>query len=220
MMEAAAPSEPWEPRRYDVREARDRRDVFYLVRLWHHYFGTEYEGDLLPMPLGDLLGCSFDSETYLESVGVVAEHEDVQIGGALAVLRTREGAVEQMPSAGFDPVALAGDRNCWLEISAVDPAWRGHGIGRRLFEHRLEWAAEQDVDMVFAFGWERRHGRSSRPLFERYGFVPVGEFPDHYAASRDSCPDCGIWPNDDGTCRCSMTFWALDGGDLEEAGQA
>ncbi|SIS06804.1 hypothetical protein SAMN05421809_3696 [Natronorubrum daqingense] len=31
-----------------VREASGRDDAFYLVRLWHHYFGVEYEANWLP----------------------------------------------------------------------------------------------------------------------------------------------------------------------------
>lgn len=210
---------PADPRPVDVRQVEDREDAFFLARIWHHYFGTEYDSERLPTPIADTLGWPDDDENApLDSYGLVAEHADVQVGGGLAILEDHGGAVDELPEGRYDRHALAGDLNAYLCFSFVDPAWRGRGIGRRLFRERLRWAAAQDVDMVFALGWERRDGRSSRPLFESYDFVPIQQFDDYYATGewpRTSCPDCGIWPGDDGRCRCRTTVWALDGGQID-----
>jgi GNAT superfamily N-acetyltransferase len=195
--------------RWTIDEANGRKDAFYLVRLWHHYFGAEYESNLLPPELAEIAGWTDDDES-VAVCGVIARHEDVAVGGGVASVMDHERAVEEMPEGRFDAEALAGERNVWLWFGVVDPAWRGRGIGRELFERRLQWASDQDASMAFAYGWERRDGRTSRPLFEAYDFVPIQRFEDHYAETRDACPDCGAWPNNDVECRCEMTLWARD----------
>lgn len=203
---------------WTVREANDREDALSLARLWHHYFGTEYEANWLPHPLARIAGwVDADEGRELAVLGLLAEHEDVRIGGALATILDHDDCVEELPDGRYDKDALAGDRNAWLLLGAVDPAWRGHGIGWRLFNRRIEWANEWGADMLFSFGWERREGRGSRPLFEANDFVPVQRFPDRYAETRGSCPDCGSWPNNDRECQCELTLWALD---LQQGGAA
>lgn len=203
------------PRReYTIRKATERRDLWYLARQWHHYFGAEYTATRLPTPLADVLGWVDEEDAPLAVCALVAEHDGVHVGGALATLESHEEIVDELPSGRFDAAALAGNRNAYLVFGAVDKAWRGHGIGRRLFRRRLDWARAHGADMVVSFGWERRKGRTSRPLFEGYGFIPIQQFPGFYASEesgRTSCPDCGVWPSDDAECSCGMTFWALDG---------
>jgi DNA polymerase II large subunit len=53
-------------------------------------------------------------------------------------------------------------------------------------------------------------GRTSRPLFEHFDFVPVERFERLYEGERDVCPVCGVWPSDDRTCRCPGVVWAKD----------
>ncbi|ELY84742.1 GNAT family N-acetyltransferase, partial [Natrinema gari] len=149
------------------------------------------------------------------ALGVIATQErpdgtSVDIGGGLVELLDHDTMVEQLPEGRFERAALAGDLNAMLWFGLVDPAWRGLGIGRALFRKRLEWAQAQGADMVVAWGWERREGRTSRPLFDRYDFVPIQRLPDHYAESRDACPDCGVWPSDDATCEGEAVLWARD----------
>lgn len=204
-------------RTYTVREGEDREDMFYLKWQWDHYFGLDMDGpEYLPLVLADVLGWVDEDEQPIATCTPVAEHERVHIGGAVASLEGHEECVDELPEGHFDGDALAGDRNAWLWLNVVDPNWRGHGIGRDLFEYRLRWARAQGADMVFGYGWER-DGQSSRPLFEGYGFVPVQRFEQFYSdqSTRDSCPDCGVWPDDDRECDCGATLWALDGSDID-----
>ncbi|WP_440767529.1 GNAT family N-acetyltransferase [Natronorubrum sp. DTA7] len=208
-----------EPRVWNIRQADGRTDAFYLVRLWHHYFGVEYEANWLPY--GPYQVAGWDDETEdedeetREACGVIATHgrEDgqaVDVGGGLAELFDHDAMVEQLPDGRFDRDALAGQCNAMLWFGIVDQAWRGYGIGHRLFRARLEWAQARGADMVFSIGWERPEGRTSRPLFEQYDFVPVQRFDGYYRETRDACPDCGVWPNDDRECTCTTTLWARE----------
>jgi len=209
---STAPASGRERECWRVRRADGRDDAFELARVWQHYFGLDYDAGRLPFPLGVIAGWSdsSDEETPIATLGLLAEHHDVRVGVAQATIEDHSVTVDELPDGRFDKDSLAGDRNAWLWFGAVDPAWRGRGIGRRLFEERVQWADAQGADMAFAFGWERKDGPSSRPLFEASDFVPVQEFPDEYQESRTSCPDCGVWETDDNHCECSMTLWALD----------
>jgi len=134
-----------------------------------------------------------DDAAGLDVYAVVAEHDPpdrdgpVHIGGGFATIKSREQTVAELPDGRFDADALAGDRNAWFWFGVVDDAWRGLGLGRRLFEERVQWARDQGADMAFAFGWEHP-GRTSRPLFEAFGFVPVERFKRLYEDERDVCP--------------------------------
>lgn len=202
-----------------LREASGEADAYYLTRLWHHYFGVEYNHDgsrRLPNFPARIAGWTDDDYDEDDVYAVIASHSPptrdgvVRVGAGLVALRDHDEAVAEMPDeCRFDPRALVGDRAAYLVFGAVDPAFRGHGIGYRMFSDRLRWATERGADMVFSFGWERE-GRSSRPLFESFDFVPIEQFSDYYASNRGACPDCGSWPSNDRDCVCAMTFWARD----------
>jgi len=204
-----------------VRPGGGERDAFYLVHLWSRWFGAEYErahrysSGRLPLPLCPVAGWEVDDAAGLDVYAVVAEHDPpdrdgpVHIGGGFATIKSREQTVAELPDGRFDADALAGDRNAWFWFGVVDDAWRGLGLGRRLFEERVQWARDQGADMAFAFGWEHP-GRTSRPLFEAFGFVPVERFKRLYEDERDVCPVCDVWPSDDETCTCSGVVWAKD----------
>ncbi|QIO25487.1 GNAT family N-acetyltransferase [Haloarcula sp. JP-L23] len=207
-------------REWTIRAATDRADVFFLMRQQHHYFGDEYAANRLPRELAELLGWPDEDADGrpLDALGLVAAHGEVAVGGAFATIDTHDVTVEMLPDGPFSNAALAGERNGWLRLNVVDPAWRGRGIGHALFDARLDWLAARDPDMVFAFGWERDAGRSSRPLFEAHEFTPIHTFERYYARGkhpRDSCPDCGAWPSNDADCQCATTLWALDSADLQ-----
>jgi GNAT superfamily N-acetyltransferase len=197
-----------------IREAAGVRDAKYLHTLWRHYFGTDAPPGNLPFALGEIAGWNHDEDEDVEALGLVAELNprdrdgSFPIGGALVEIFDHEVTVERLPEGRFDADTLAGDRNAWMLLGAVDPEWRGHGIGRQLFRQRVRWADRQGAGMILGFGWERESGGSSRPLFEAFDFVPIQRFEDHYAESRTACPDCGIWPGDDESCECACTLWA------------
>ena len=198
-----------------LRDAEGCEDAFYLDTLWHHYFGTDHYENKLPGELGQVAGWR-DEDDQLEVYGTIAVHDPadrdgtVPIGGGVVSIKPAEEFVESLPVGDFDAEALAGERNAWLWFGVVDPNWRGRGIGRRLFEARLRWAERADADLVAASGWERRSGRTSRPLFEAFDFIPIQRFEDFYADNREACPDCGVWPSNDAQCQCAMTLWTKD----------
>lgn len=211
------------PDTWTVREADGEHDAFFLARQWAHYFGCRYEADRLPFPLAAVAGWLDEDDVepdFIDAHGLVAEHRSgdarVHVGGSMVLVLDHDAAVDELPDGQFDADTLAGERNGWLSFGVVDPAWRGQGIGRRLFDRRLEWLRSEAVDMVFGLGWGRE-GASSRPLFDSRGFVPVQRFEAYYGsddAPRTACPDCGVWPSDDGRCTCATTLWALDGDEI------
>jgi GNAT superfamily N-acetyltransferase len=208
------------PRReWRVREADGEADAYFLQRLWHHWFGAEYDSnETLQIDLFDVAGWSPPEDAGRvprESYGVIAEHRDgdhaVRIGGGIVSLLDHDDAVDELPEGRFDADALAGRANAWMLINAVDQAWRGEGIGSELLRRRQEWARAAGADMAIAMGWERDGRPTSRPLLERAGFVPVERIEEMYAETgRTACPDCGVWPSDDETCQCDATVWAKD----------
>jgi GNAT superfamily N-acetyltransferase len=148
----------------------------------------------------------------MEAAGAfIASHERLRVGGAITSVYDRADARDELPDGRFEADPLVGERNGWVNLIVVDPAWQARGIGSALFERQLSWLADQDVDMVFGYGWERA-GRSSRPLFEEGGFVPIQRFDYAGQSKREACPDCGVWPSDDRECQCEYTLWAREGG--------
>jgi GNAT superfamily N-acetyltransferase len=202
---------------WSVREASGVDDAYYLMTKWHHYFDAAYDDTQLPPPLAEVAGWIGEDDPDVEAYGVIATHHprgrdgSVDVGGGLVSIIDHEQCVEDLPDGHYSKSALAGQRNAWLWFGTVDPAFRGRGIGRALFEARLEWATAHGADMVFALGWERRNGRTSRPLFEANDFVEIPIHDGYYEGMRESCPDCGAWPNNDVVCECDAVLWARDG---------
>jgi len=128
-----------------VREADGEADAYYLQRLWHHWFGAEYDSnETLQTDLFDIAGWSLPDDADdapRDAFGVIAEHRRddhaVRIGGAIVALYDHETAVEELPDGDFDADALAGETNAWLLLSVVDQEWRGRGIGSELLARRL-----------------------------------------------------------------------------------
>lgn len=202
-------------RHWQLHDAAGRDDAYYLVRQWSHYFGVNYGPHELPIELCTVAG--WDVEDAPDALGTVATHTpidregSVPVGAGLVSVHNHDEAIELLPEGRFDADALVGDRTAWLWFGVVDPEWRGRGIGRAMFDRRVEWAREQGASMAVAFGWERSGTLpSSRPLFESDGWIPIQRFESHYAENRDACPDCECWPSNDVNCDCEMTLWAVD----------
>ena len=99
---------------------------------------------------------------------------------SLAVVRdpTREVHVAWAGGerVGFVILCLVGPFTGYLQTLCLAPAWRGRGVGSRL----LAWAEEH----IFArspnvFLCVSSFNRDARRLYERSGYVYVGELADH-----------------------------------------
>jgi GNAT superfamily N-acetyltransferase len=203
--------------RVRIREADGEDDAYYIQRQGAHWFGAEYDSqETLSINLCGIARWDVpnDATPPIDSYGVVAEHctqdGSVRIGGGVALLLDQKEATDKLLPGSFDASALATDPSVWFLLGFVDQAWRGRGIGRRIFQRRLRWAKQTEAEVALSLGWER-DGRSSRPLFEQSEWVPVETIESGYADSnRTACPDCGVWQTDEGSCQCDATVWAVD----------
>lgn len=66
---------------------------------------------------------------------------------------------------------------CELLLLAVDPAWRGRGIGRTLLEHSLATARRKGIRSM---NLEVRASNSALSLYEKAGFEYVHRRPGYY----------------------------------------
>jgi GNAT superfamily N-acetyltransferase len=96
---------------------------------------------------------------------------------------------------GSGAAVLRGKRVGSLQTSALVPAARGQGIGKRLAEARLAWLRENGCEYAVGIAWISGLAHTSRPVFERLGFVPLGESSDVFRelSTREgwSCVVCG-----------------------------
>lgn len=77
---------------------------------------------------------------------------------------------------GFAAARIAGPESELL-LLAVDPQWRGQGVGRRLLDDWLEWAKGEGACDYFL---EMRADNAAVHLYERAGFVECGRRPQYY----------------------------------------
>jgi amino-acid N-acetyltransferase len=117
----------------------------------------------------------------LERTALPPDGLDEQFGEAYAVA-VADGEI--VGAAGVEVYGSAG----LLRSVAVDPAWRGRGLGQRLSEERLSWAAARGLDTVYLLT------TTAADFFPRLGFVPVPreEVP---AEVRGSLQFAGVCPS-------------------------
>ena len=117
----------------------------------------------------------------LERTALPPDGIDEQFGEPYAV------AVAGGRIVGAAGVEVYGDAGL-LRSVAVDPAWQGHGLGQRLTEDRLRWAAGRGLGTVYLMT------TSAGDYFPRLGFVPVArdEVP---AAVRGSLQFASVCPS-------------------------
>ena len=93
------------------------------------------------------------------------------------------------------PVAVAGievhENTALLRSVAVAVEFRGRGLGRRLTEDRLAWAAEKAVNTVFLLTTD------AAPYWRRFGFeeIPRHEAPTAIRRSHEwttACPSSAL----------------------------
>ena len=206
-----------------IREADGEKDAFFLTRQREHYFGIEYESqqklptDLFPIANWTLSDESKEGKSIIDSFGVIAEHtptpdQSVRIGGGIVILLPQEPMIKELELGSFNTQDTTGKTNALFILNAVDPSWRGLGIGERILKKRLEWVINSNAEMAFAYGWERDNtNQESHPLFKNAEFTPIEKIPNLYAKiNREACPDCNVWPSDPDNCTCDGIIWAKD----------
>ena len=117
----------------------------------------------------------------LQAAALPPDGLDEQFGEPYAV------ALADGRIVGAAGVEVYGDAGL-LRSVAVDARWQGHGLGRRLTEERLRWAAGRGLDTVYLLT------TSAEGYFSRLGFAPVAreEVP---ATVRDSLQFAGACPS-------------------------
>ena len=86
------------------------------------------------------------------------------------------------PPAADDPVTGFALTRCVLDeeellLLAVQPRWRGRGIGRQLLQRVIANAQQRDVARLFL---EMRDGNDAQRLYAKAGFAQVGRRPAYY----------------------------------------
>ncbi|WP_428679300.1 GNAT family N-acetyltransferase [Sphingopyxis sp.] len=79
-------------------------------------------------------------------------------------------------ACGFSAARIAGPESELL-LLAVDPEWRGRGVGRLLMDDWQAWAAGEGADEYFL---EMRADNDAIHLYERAGFSECGRRPRYY----------------------------------------
>ena len=127
----------------------------------------------------------------LERTALPPDGLDEQFGEPYAV------AVADGRIVGAAGVEVYGDAGL-LRSVAVDPAWQGMGLGQRLTEERLRWAASRGLDSVYLMT------TTAAGFFPRLGFAPVArdEVP---AAVRGSLQFASVCPSTAAVQRLSLS---------------
>ncbi len=77
---------------------------------------------------------------------------------------------------GFSAARVAGPESELL-LLAVNPLWRGRGVGRRLIDDWQAWAAREGAEDYFL---EMRADNSAARLYREAGFSECGRRPAYY----------------------------------------
>ena len=80
--------------------------------------------------------------------------------------------------AAFSAIMTIGAGESTLENMAVDPAWQRNGIGKRLMAAGMLWCRAHAAGTVFLE--VRASNRAAIALYERTGFVTIGNRPGYY----------------------------------------
>ena len=89
--------------------------------------------------------------------------------------------VKERQLVGYSMLSHAVDEAHLLNL-CVDPAWQGHGLGRMMLEHAIQWAQQMGVDCMFLE--VRPSNKAGISLYRKQGFRVVGERPDYYRAAK------------------------------------
>lgn len=86
---------------------------------------------------------------------------------------------------GFSAARIAGPESELL-LLAVDPEWRGHGVGARLMADWQGWAAAEGAEDYFL---EMRADNDAVHLYQRSGFSECGRRKDYYRGADGTIRD-------------------------------
>lgn len=79
-------------------------------------------------------------------------------------------------ACGFSAARIAGPESELL-LLAVDPTWRGRGVGRLLMDDWQAWAGEEGAEDYFL---EMRADNDAIHLYRQAGFSECGRRPQYY----------------------------------------
>jgi GNAT superfamily N-acetyltransferase len=169
---------PW-----TIRGAKPR-DADYIRRLWDRYFGgVDADG-------GGVVDAAVGDNEY--TWAVVAEAGTDRVGAGVATNYPRDHFLDEIVAheAAAEVTACDGDV-AYMNFGAVEPGYRGRGIGRAMFQARERMLAkEAPADRALALCWQRRDAPTSEPLFRSEGWTEVTVAEGFYD-DRSYCPDCG-----------------------------
>jgi len=138
--------------------ADDRNSALAIAAAGMREFGVEPEFDTLDADLA-LIGTAHARLV----AGLVAERDGMVCG---CIVVTRSGDDGSGKLSGF----------------YVDPASRGHGIGRALLRAALQAARAAGLLQLTLLTWEHMH--AARALYEASGWVRIDDPPAHSGANR------------------------------------
>lgn len=104
------------------------------------------------------------------------------VGNCHYLLAWPDGVPQDGAPAGFC-LSRTGFEEEELLLFAVDPAFRGRSIGRRMLERFAGKAAARGAKRLLL---EMRRGNPAERLYLRFGFVSIGERPNYYRAADGS----------------------------------
>ena len=112
--------------------------------------------DIRPARADDLVAV----QQLVVAAGLPADGIDDQFGDGYAIAESGGGAI------GVEGIEVHGTDGL-LRSAAVDPAWRGAGVGDALTRDRLQWAATRGLREVWLLT------TSAADYFPRFGFERV-----------------------------------------------
>jgi GNAT superfamily N-acetyltransferase len=97
--------------------------------------------------------------------------------GRMYYLWRQGGAIAGL--VGLHHTIWGPEQNVWLAWFAVDPAWQGRGLGRRLMAAIEELAVAKGYRTLLVETYEHADFARARRFYEDSGFLEVGRIADY-----------------------------------------
>ncbi|MCP2259799.1 Ribosomal protein S18 acetylase RimI [Streptoalloteichus tenebrarius] len=178
---------------YTIRrvDGSDRRTLDQIMRLFDQQLGLGTGPGTRAQMLQDLADPAFAAfAAHSVPPGTV-------LGAASVRLLTAEGYRRLAATLPPDTLPAWDDsgRPGLLDLIAVDPAHRGHRVGKRLLDSLLGWLRGQGCRDVYVLHWPSFPGASSKPLLLSAGFTVVRSLPGYWSSdpmdAGSRCLRCG-----------------------------